>query len=216
MADDLDSSQADASTLPAGGVIPGAIESTSGSKRSSSTSSSKRKKAKTSRRTLWDTDGPTESVSSLSVLLDWLTEEKNYKKWRGGDKKNGDTKTALAKEIAERIRVNGIQHARKPKDIVTKIGLLEQSFGAASDFLANTGAGITNEASLQAAIEERCPHYIVLKGIMECRPSTRPLPSQAPVVGVERVGKFLRFAHPILVLPTQQRLGMTLMQLMLP
>ncbi|OWZ03585.1 hypothetical protein PHMEG_00024659, partial [Phytophthora megakarya] len=133
------------------------------------------KKQKTTRRTLWGTNGPNDFVSSLSVLLDWLTEEGNDNKWRRGDKQNGDTKTSLAKAIAERIRDNGITHPRKAKDIVTKIGLLEQSFRIASDFLANTGAGITNEASLQAAIEVRCPHYDLLKDIMGDRASIRPL-----------------------------------------
>jgi hypothetical protein len=56
----------------------------------------KPKRVKTSRRTLWDTDGPTPSVTGLSVRLDWITENGKYKKWRGGDKHNGETNPSLA------------------------------------------------------------------------------------------------------------------------
>ncbi|KAG3018664.1 hypothetical protein PC121_g11000 [Phytophthora cactorum] len=120
-------------------------------------------------------DGPIPSVGLLSVLLNWLTEEGNYKKWCGGDKKNGETKTSLAKAISDRIRAKGIMHPRKYKDIITKIGALEQSVRVASDLLAKTRSGITCESSRQGAIEERCPHFDVLKDVMDSSPSTRPI-----------------------------------------
>ncbi|KAF1782941.1 hypothetical protein GQ600_15049 [Phytophthora cactorum] len=128
-----------------------------------------------SRRARWHNDGPDDSVSSLSVLLDWLTAEGNYNKWRGGDKQSGETKAVLAAQISTLIHEKGITHFRKPKDIITKISQLEQSFRDAVDFLNNTGAGITNESSLQQAIEKRCPHYSILKDVLGDRPSTRPL-----------------------------------------
>ncbi|KAG2786411.1 hypothetical protein PC129_g12855 [Phytophthora cactorum] len=96
-------------------------------------------------------DGPIPSVGLLSVLLNWLTEEGNYKKWCGGDKKNGETKTSLAKAISDRIRAKGIMHPPK------------------------TRSGITCESSRQGAIEERCPHFDVLKDVMDSSPSTRPI-----------------------------------------
>ncbi|KAG6966917.1 hypothetical protein JG687_00004582, partial [Phytophthora cactorum] len=77
--------------------------------------------------------------------------------------------------ISTLIHEKGITHFRKPKDIITKISQLEQSFRDAVDFLNDTGAGITNESSLQQAIEKRCPHYSILKDVLGDRPSTRPL-----------------------------------------
>lgn len=127
------------------------------------------------RRARWHNDGTDGTASSLSVLLDWLATEGNYSKWRGGDKQSGETKAVLAAQIAARIHEGGVTHVRKPKDIITKIGQLEQSFRDAVDFLSNTGAGITNEALLQDAIERRCPHYNALKDVFGDRPSVRPL-----------------------------------------
>lgn len=81
----------------------------------------------------------------------------------------------LASQIAARIRASGVTTTRKPKDIISKIGQLEQSYRDAVDFLNNTGSGITNEATLHQAIEKRCPHYDVLKDVLGDRPSSRPL-----------------------------------------
>ncbi|KAF1785365.1 hypothetical protein GQ600_1493 [Phytophthora cactorum] len=88
-----------------------------------------------SRRARWHNDGPDDSVSSLRVLLDWLTTEGNYNKWRGGDKQSGETKAVLAAQISTLIHEKGITHLRKPKDTITKISQLEQSFRDAVDFL---------------------------------------------------------------------------------
>ncbi|RLN98641.1 hypothetical protein BBJ28_00024467 [Nothophytophthora sp. Chile5] len=130
---------------------------------------------KRGRRTRWNNDGPSEEVSSPSVLLDWLTTEGNYARWRGGENHSGETKAALASQIATLIESRGVTTGRKINDIINKIGQLEQSFRQAVDFLSNTGAGITDETSPRAAIEKRCPHYEVLKDIFGDRPSTRPL-----------------------------------------
>ncbi|RLN81694.1 hypothetical protein BBJ28_00025167, partial [Nothophytophthora sp. Chile5] len=127
------------------------------------------------RRTRWNNDGPSEEVSSLSVLLDWLTTEGNYSKWRGDDNNSRETKTILAGQISAQIQRNGITTVRKAKDIVSKISQLEQSFRVAVDFLRNTGAEITDEASLQEAIEKRCLHYETLKEVMSDRPSSASL-----------------------------------------
>ncbi|GMG16899.1 unnamed protein product [Phytophthora fragariaefolia] len=124
---------------------------------------------------MWHNDGPNDSVSSLSVILDWITTQGNYKRWRGGDKQSGETKNAIAAQISGLIQASGVKTQRKSKDIITKIGQLEQSYRDAVDFLSNTGAGITDETSLQEAILRRCPHYDVLKEVMDDRPSTRPL-----------------------------------------
>ncbi|GMF41588.1 unnamed protein product [Phytophthora fragariaefolia] len=115
-----------------------------------------RTKLKRARCTRWNNDGPTEEVSSLSVLLDWLTTEGSYARWRGGDSHSWETNAALATQIATFITSRGVTTGRKGKDIVNKVGQLEQSVREAVDFLSNTGAGITDELSLKAAIEKRC------------------------------------------------------------
>lgn len=73
----------------------------------------------------------------------------NYDRWCGGDKYSGETKAVLAAQIAARIREAGIVSIRKPKDIVSKIQQLEQSYRFAVYFLNHTGLGITGERTLQ-------------------------------------------------------------------
>ncbi|TYZ64515.1 hypothetical protein PybrP1_010697 [[Pythium] brassicae (nom. inval.)] len=85
-------------------------------------------RAKKAQRTRWNNDKPHDGVSSLSVLLDWITTHGSYDKWRGGDKTSGETKAILASQIVDRIRDAGITTPRKPKDIMSKIDQLEQSY----------------------------------------------------------------------------------------
>lgn len=74
---------------------------------------------------MWNNDGPDNTVSSLSVVLE-LTTEGNYAK-RLGDTKQDQTKTKLATEICAEIKKKGIKAKRAPNDVITKIGKLECS-----------------------------------------------------------------------------------------
>ncbi|KAG3121650.1 hypothetical protein PI125_g61 [Phytophthora idaei] len=127
------------------------------------------------KRVPWHNDGPDASVSSLSVLIKWMTDGNNYHRYRGGDGQSGETKQTLASEIVECIAASGVKTARSPKDVMNKISGLETSFRVASDWLSNTGQGVENESDLRAAILHRCPSSYELHPIMDDSPSTHPL-----------------------------------------
>jgi hypothetical protein len=131
-------------------------------------------KAPTTR--FWGNDGPTPFVSSMSILMDWLTTGSNYSKWRGGDKHSGMTKKTLSSTIGvlikEQIGVN-----RAPKDVQNKIECIERDFRAASDWLAQTGAGLES-GEVKAYITKTWPLYYDMEPIMKDRASTKPICSQ--------------------------------------
>ncbi|EGZ25602.1 hypothetical protein PHYSODRAFT_483752 [Phytophthora sojae] len=92
----------------------------------------------------WDRDAVKEGKSSLQVVFDWLSTEINYNKWRGSDRNNGNTKEALLKEIVSEFKA------------------------------AQTGSGITSEATLRGEVLKRCPYYFKLADVFDSRPSARP------------------------------------------
>jgi hypothetical protein len=126
------------------------------------------------KRILWNTDGVKDGPSSLQNLLDWLTVEGNYNKYKGGDEHSGIGKKCYAAVIINEMNGKGIIH-RKVNDVITKIDNLEKEFKEASDWLANTGQGVTDENNLREAVLKRCAHYYELEPVMADRASTRPL-----------------------------------------
>ena len=128
-----------------------------------------------SKRSLWSNDGPTDEVSSMKILLDWITTEGNYSLYRG-DTQSGKTKSSIAADIVRLMESKGIpQGLRSPKDVMTKILTLENEFRLATDFRNNTGSGIENEDSLKEAILTRCRFYDELEPVMADRVSNKPL-----------------------------------------
>ncbi|KAE8888948.1 hypothetical protein PF003_g26923 [Phytophthora fragariae] len=120
-----------------------------------------------------DRDAVKEGKSSLQVVFDWLSTEMNYNKWRGSDRNNGSTKESLLKEIVSELKAVGIEH-RTTGDVREKISAIERQFREAVDFQAQTGSGITTEATLRCEILECCPYYYKLADVFDSRPSARP------------------------------------------
>jgi hypothetical protein len=134
-----------------------------------------------SKRVSWTVDN-SNGRSSLQILLDWLTTEGNYDKYRGGASAGGKTKDSLCGEIVAIMKTEGIRH-RNNGDIRTKINELERKFKEASEWRLQTGQGIlessapNSEKQVGQYMAKICKYYDQLHPIMSNRPSTRPLVS---------------------------------------
>ena len=64
------------------------------------------------------------------------------------------TKLGIASEISQLRKEKGITVQRQALAIHVKINRLEQHFQAASDWLNQTGAGMTCEKSIRAAVKQ--------------------------------------------------------------
>jgi len=123
----------------------------------------------------WHTDGPTPELNSMVVIIDWLMTDGNYSHWQGRDKQNGTTKVGITNELSQLFKAKGITVDRPERDIHIRINRLEQQFRSAKDWLNQTGASVTCEESIKAAVINKCPYYYVLEDVMHDRASSMPL-----------------------------------------
>jgi hypothetical protein len=135
-------------------------------------------------RTMWDSDSFNGGPTSIDVLLDWLTTEGNYSRYKGGSSQKGESKTVLCSGIVGELINVGIV-GRKAEHVREKIGKLEASFKVASDWLAQTGQGVSDEKQISDALISRCAYYYQLEPIMADRASTRPLCTSDPNVATK-------------------------------
>ncbi|KAG9399996.1 hypothetical protein AC1031_010916 [Aphanomyces cochlioides] len=127
-----------------------------------------------SQRIMWTNDGVRGGKTSMAILVEWLSNEANYNRWKGGDKQSGMTKGKLADGIRQLMIDNGIRH-RKAKDIIQKISVIESSYRDARDWLENTGQGVVDEDSIRKEITRRCTYFYELDDVMRDRPSSQAL-----------------------------------------
>jgi len=131
--------------------------------------------AKQSRSASWDKDHADPSKTSMAILLDWLTEQGNWTKYRGGPGNNGKTKGHYAQQIIKRFEEAGVQSTRHINQVTKKICELEQSYRKAVDFLANTGSGLESPGDIDEEKFKRCKYYDILAPILGERGASRPL-----------------------------------------
>ncbi|KAJ3263640.1 hypothetical protein HDU77_010287 [Chytriomyces hyalinus] len=136
-------------------------------------------------RVAWDKDGvPPANRSSISILLDWICNIENYKRWKGsgGTGGTGIKRETLCSEVVQLMRGAGILH-RDNNKVGSKIRELEMQYKNAIDWLSGTGEGILDSAEIshddkegciRKGILKRCPYYDVLDPVMSDRASSRP------------------------------------------
>ena len=131
----------------------------------------------------WDNDG---DPSSLEVLLDWITDEKNSDKYFGAEDtsskngfsvEDGVSKLGLCKQISELILLkNG--NNRSPDSVRSKIDDLMSRFKVTHDWIFATGQGVREtegEENFKQIVIDKFKYYYDLEPVMCQRPSIRPM-----------------------------------------
>jgi hypothetical protein len=123
-----------------------------------------------------DTDGPTPLTNSMQILVEWLSDNQNFSRWKG-DNIHGSTKGVLYQEISTLNANAGIEVHRSPPSILQKICILESQFRHTFDWLTRTGQGlhdegVTDERTIVDCVLKRCRYFYELQHVMQGRAST--------------------------------------------
>lgn len=118
----------------------------------------------------WDLDH-THGKTSMGVLLEWMTNEDNYTRWKNVVQRNSDvTYRELCAEVDSLLHAQGITY-RSNGSIQKKIWGLEKSMAQAKKLLAENG--LTESLTLEKCkspvkkkILEVCPHFELLAPAM--------------------------------------------------
>ncbi|MGH7955010.1 MAG: hypothetical protein ACREOZ_03530, partial [Gloeomargaritales cyanobacterium] len=108
----------------------------------------------------WDSDGPSKDVSSLSVIIDWLSNQTNYSRWKGDKGQAGERKSALAAEMLKLITEKGIKHKRTAKDICQKVSVIEGQFRSTYDWMTSKGLGTCPDETIEAQVRKKCNFFL--------------------------------------------------------
>ena len=110
----------------------------------------------------------------MEVLMDWITTEGNYSECCGCTGNKGKSKSQFHKELSLLIKAKkGAE--RTDKQVENKITSIERQFKAATDWLANTGAGLDNPGDIRSHVLKLCPVCCDVEEVMKDRHNARPL-----------------------------------------
>jgi hypothetical protein len=118
----------------------------------------------------WEKDGAngkTDENHSITILIHWMTKNKegNFARFRGN--KEGKTKLAICQELAVLMAAENVKGDRAAKNILDKIQSIERAFKIAYDWANNTGQGVDDVESFANALKKRCYFYYELEPTSE-------------------------------------------------
>ena len=134
-----------------------------GRKRGGANASGQKRAPVQSWRNLKNQDGK----SSLDLIVEWLTVEGNFNRWRSSETSKRD----VAEEIAGFLKDNGFPN-QDWKGVKQQITGLEKKFREALQWQEQTGQGIMDEAETRQTAEEDMGLYEVEDNIGAARSET--------------------------------------------